>query len=82
MTYEEFEAKFRGRLLVILTEAWAVRKMAPSDVGMFMDKHYIEIRQALRDIYNSLVPAKPAPTPPPNGPMPPKSPTPKGAPPR
>ena len=56
MTYEEFEDKFRGRMLVFHAEAWALRKQAPSDLGMMIDGHHRELKLLLREMYNALNP--------------------------
>ncbi len=60
---EEFIARFRGRLLLFLTEAWAARKTAPSDLGRLLDEHHLECRKMLNEQYDALVPmpaSKPA----------------------
>ena len=54
MTQEQFIAKFRGRMLLFVSEAWAIRKENTTSLGMLMDGHNIE---ALR-LMNMQSPAK------------------------
>ena len=63
MTREEFMQKYRGRFLLFLTEAWAVRKEAPSSLGLVMDGHAQELRRLLAEIYDDLAPAPGKPVP-------------------
>lgn len=59
MTRDEFFQKYRGRMLLYLTEAWAARKEAPSDLGFLLDKHTRGLRQLLDDIYDDFHPKQP-----------------------
>lgn len=63
LSKEEFHARFRGRMLLFLNEAWAMRKESPSALGMAMDQHYQSCRQLLSEMYDALCPP-PAPKPP------------------
>lgn len=56
MTREEFTNKFRGRMLLLMTEAWAVRKESPSALGIVMDAHAVEIKRLLMEMYEALSP--------------------------
>lgn len=56
ITREEFQLRFRGRMLVFLTEAWAVRQLQPSQLGLVMDKHARELRGLLNEVYDALTP--------------------------
>jgi hypothetical protein len=62
VTREEFHARFRGRLLLYLTEAWAVRRSPPSELGSLMDAHVVQLKALLNEMYDVLVlpPAAPA----------------------
>ena len=60
MTKQEFNALFRGRMLVLLTEAWACRKADASSLGLLMDDHARKIRVLLDEMYEALTP-KPTP---------------------
>jgi hypothetical protein len=60
-TKEEFMTKYRGRLLVLLAEAWACRREQPSALGLLMDRHALDCRRMLAEMYDDLAPAeKPA----------------------
>jgi hypothetical protein len=61
MTRDEFNRRFQGRMLLHLTEAWSVRKLPPSDLGMFMDDHARQLRQLLGEMYDALAPEPPPP---------------------
>ena len=65
MSYEEFELKFRGRFLYFLTDAWAVRKEAPGQVGMVFDNHLKELKRLMVEVHGAL--KAPAPPPGQNG---------------
>lgn len=54
MTREEFRAKFRGRMLIFLTDSWAVRKEAPTAMGLVMDQHLQAARNLLDEMFDSL----------------------------
>lgn len=54
MTREEFRAKFRGRMLIFLTDSWAVRREVPSAMGLVMDRHLLEVRNLLDEMFDSL----------------------------
>lgn len=56
MTRQEFVEKYRGRLLVHLAEAWAVRRESPSQIGLIIDGHHRQIKELLADIYRDLCP--------------------------
>ncbi len=62
MTKPEFEAAFRGKMLVFLAEAWAARKESPTSLGLLMDDHHRKIRGLLGEMYDALQPPPPAPT--------------------
>ena len=65
MTQEQFIAKFRGRMLLFVSEAWAIRKENTTSLGMLMDGHNIEALRLMNEMYESLTaktlaaPAKP-----------------------
>lgn len=54
MTKDEFARKFRGRMLLFLTEAWACRKDAPSALGMTLDQHTLSLRGLMDEMYDTL----------------------------
>ena len=54
MTREEFFAKYRPRLLVFLTEAWACRREPPSSLGLVIDKHHLDLRHILTEMWNDF----------------------------
>lgn len=54
LSREQFEAKFRGRLLLLLAEAWAVRKAVPSDLGLLIDAHAVECKRLLGDMWDAM----------------------------
>lgn len=54
MTLEEFENKFRGQMLLFVTEAWAVRKLPPSELGMAVDASHIRMAEIMRRMYATL----------------------------
>ncbi len=56
MTRDEFHRRFQGRMLVLLTEAWACRKSQPSELGMLMDNHARQLRELRNEMYDALVP--------------------------
>lgn len=56
LTREEFILRFRGRLLVFMSEAWAVRRENPSALGLVLDKHSMDAKELLAEIYEALVP--------------------------
>lgn len=56
MTQEEFENRFRGRMALFITEAWAVRKESPSDMGLVLDIHFERGKALLREMYKVLTP--------------------------
>ena len=56
MTREEFQARFRGRMLVFLMEAWAARKENPSALGQLMDAHALQLKGLLGEMYDALAP--------------------------
>ncbi len=66
MSKDEFIARFRGRLLLFLTEAWAARKESPSSLGLLLDAHALECKRMLSEMHDALCPP-PAPKPPANG---------------
>ena len=64
LTRDQFNAKFQGRMLVFLTEAWTARKATPSELGLLMDNHARQLRLLLGEMYEALAPV---PVPPANG---------------
>lgn len=60
MTREQFTAKWRGRMLLFLTEAWAARKEKPSELGQLLDQHAQQLKEVLHGMYEDLQP-KPEP---------------------
>lgn len=61
MTFEQFCAKFQGRFLLHLCEAWAARKADSSSQGMLIDKHANDTKALMREIYDQLSPPPPKP---------------------
>ncbi len=59
MTLPQFIAKYRAKLLLIATDAWAIRREQPSDVGMALDRHLASIKGTLKEMYDDLAPAEP-----------------------
>lgn len=41
---------FRGQMLLFITEAWAVRKQAHSDLGLTLDLHHLRAGELMREI--------------------------------
>lgn len=73
MNRDEFISRFRGRMLLCLTEAWAVRKAAPSDLGILLEQHNVNCEKLLVEMWSCLQPAQPlAPKAPVNGPRAPR----------
>lgn len=60
MTRDEFIEKYRGRLLLLLTEAWSCRKAQASDLGLLIDTHAFHIKDTLNAIYSDLCPERAA----------------------
>ncbi len=56
MTREEFKSKFKGRMLVMLADAWACRKAGATELGFLMDQHTLQLKQLMDDMYAALVP--------------------------
>lgn len=62
MTRDEFRAKYRGQLLLLMTEAWAVRNEGRAELGSMLDSHHTKISHMLAEMWNDLNPdAVPAP---------------------
>lgn len=59
MTREQFNAKFQGRMLLVLTEAWACRRQPPSALGLLMDEHARQLRGLLGEMFDALQPPLP-----------------------
>lgn len=57
MTQEEFENKFRGRMLLFVTEAWTIRDKKPSELGLILETHHVRAMEMLRQMYATLRPA-------------------------
>lgn len=56
MTEAEFTTKYRPRLLLFLTEAWAIRKEPPTELGQCIDLHAAQLKQLMREMYADLTP--------------------------
>lgn len=56
LTREEFNQRFRGRMLLFLAEAWSSRKAAPSELGILMDSHAVSLRQLLGEMWEAMAP--------------------------
>ena len=54
MTREEFTKRFLGRMLLHLTEAWAIRKSDPSALGLAIEVHAQQIKQLLAEMHDCL----------------------------
>jgi hypothetical protein len=54
---DEFTRRFRGELLLLLTEAWAVRNEGRASLAALLEQHHIRCREMLKDMYDALVPA-------------------------
>lgn len=54
MNKDDFVAKFRGRLLLFITEAWAVRKESPQSLGLLMDDHARQLKMLLNEMFDSM----------------------------
>ncbi len=74
MTRDEFITRYRPRLLLFLTEAWACRTKQPSELGLLVDGHARQIELILDDIFKRCI-EKPV-----NGVAAPKAPVMKGQP--
>ncbi len=66
VTKDDFIARFRGRHLLFLVEAWACRKEDPTSLGILMDRHALDCKRLLGEMYDTLCPPL-APKPPVNG---------------
>jgi hypothetical protein len=61
MTRDQFHEKYRGRMLLFLTEAWAARAAQPSSLGSLIDFHALQLKRLLGEMYEDLQPQpKPA----------------------
>ncbi len=56
LSKEEFKSKFKGRMLVMLADAWACRKAGATELGFLMDQHTLQLKQLMDDMYAALVP--------------------------
>lgn len=59
MTQDEFENKFRGRMLLFVVEAWTVRDKKPSELGLILEGHNVRAMELMRQMYNVLAPKEP-----------------------
>ena len=66
MSKDEFISRFRGKLLLFMTEAWACRKEDPSALGLLIDRHNLDLKRLAGEMYDCLCPP-PAPKAPANG---------------
>lgn len=55
----EFKRKFRGKNLMFGAEAWAVRKLPPSELGHAFDLMLIQLNVLLDEQFDFLVPFEP-----------------------
>lgn len=58
MTKEEFIQRFRGRMLLFVSEAWAIRRVVSSEAASVMDAHHLEMRRLLDEMYDAMVEKK------------------------
>ncbi len=58
-TLDEFVSAFRARLRGELTESYSLRKLAPSDLGMEVDRQDRRIKEMLREMYLFFQPERP-----------------------
>ncbi len=56
MTRDEFCRKFRGELLLLLTEAWACRMADRGDLAALVEEHHVRVKAALGAMYDALQP--------------------------
>lgn len=56
MTKDELWAKFRGRFLLFIADAWAARKDMPTAQGLIYDVHLIEGKKLFFDILDAANP--------------------------
>jgi hypothetical protein len=54
MSKQDFISKWRPQLLLFVTEAWAVRREKPSDVGLVLDRHHVRLQEVLSEIFEDL----------------------------
>ncbi len=54
MTRPEFIERFRGRMLLYMTEAWAVRHNPPSELGTKVDAHFHDLGKMLGEMWDCL----------------------------
>lgn len=59
MSRNEFIQKYRGRMLLFLTEAWAARKAEPSSLGLLLDDHARQLKGLLEEMHDALSPPTP-----------------------
>lgn len=53
MSRDEFYKQFQGRMLLFLTEAWAVRKESTTSLGLYMDLHAQRLKLLLKEMYDA-----------------------------
>ena len=58
MTQDEFASKYRRQLLGFLADCFSVRKLAPSEFGMEVDRMHHEIAHMLKQMYFDLTTEK------------------------
>lgn len=55
MTTDELIEKYRRHWLGFLGDTWAIRKHAPSDFGMVMDRHICAMDAIVRAMVNDIL---------------------------
>jgi hypothetical protein len=55
LTRTEFHQRFRGRMLLALTEAFAARKCGRDETAAIIDEHALHMKQLRDDIYDALI---------------------------
>lgn len=56
MTREEFVTKYRPRLLLFVTEAWAVRREDARTLALALDGHHQDLRRLLGEMWADFNP--------------------------
>lgn len=56
MTEQEFVAKFRGRFMLFVADAWSIRREKLADQGMAFDQHCLRAKELMREMYAALCP--------------------------
>ncbi len=51
-----FQKRFRGPLLLLLTEAWACRNEGRKELGELIEQHSLRCKELLKEMFDALQP--------------------------